>query len=107
MAIALDTLTHESSEEFFLKVKKICDERMIQQIVIGLPLLPSGEEGEQARVVRDYASALSPLSLPIHFVDERYSSVGTIERQSKHEAVHVADDNAASAVRILGVFLGY
>jgi putative holliday junction resolvase len=47
----------------------------IDEVVVGLPLEASGIEGPQARITRDWASAIAPrLQLPIRFRDERLSS---------------------------------
>lgn len=44
----------------------------VEAIVVGLPLLPGGEEGKQAASVRAYVQGLREhISLPIFFQDER------------------------------------
>lgn len=48
----------------------------IERIVVGLPRSLDGEEGPQARHVRALAAKLlESNTLPVEFVDERYSSV--------------------------------
>jgi putative Holliday junction resolvase len=43
---------------------------------MGLPLTNSGEDSDWTRTVRDVGDALADRTgLPIHFVDERYTSV--------------------------------
>jgi len=45
-------------------------------LVMGLPLTPRGEESDWTRTVREVGEALARRTgLPVHFVDERYTSV--------------------------------
>jgi len=46
----------------------------VTELVVGLPLTLSGEEGPQAQTTRDFADKLAVLGMPIHFWDERLSS---------------------------------
>ena len=47
----------------------------IDELVVGLPLEASGVEGAQARITRDWVSAIAvQLGVPIRFRDERLSS---------------------------------
>ena len=47
----------------------------IEKILIGLPLLMSGKEGEMAHAATQFGNALEKaLSIPIEFCDERLSS---------------------------------
>lgn len=45
------------------------------QIVLGLPIEESGEEGKMARIVRQLGERLEKEGIKVAFVDERYSSV--------------------------------
>ncbi len=48
----------------------------VEQIVVGLPLLSSGDEGPMAEEVREFADKLAGRSgLPVEFWDERLTSV--------------------------------
>ena len=48
----------------------------VEEVVIGLPLDLSGEEGEWAEEVRRFGAEVTRrTSLPVHWVDERLSSV--------------------------------
>lgn len=44
-------------------------------VVLGLPLLPSGEEGEQAVMVRRLGKALSASGLIVDYQDERWTTL--------------------------------
>jgi putative Holliday junction resolvase len=46
----------------------------VTELVVGLPLSMSGEEGTQAQVTREFADKLAVLGMPVRFWDERLSS---------------------------------
>lgn len=57
------------------RLRPLCQARGVAALVVGLPLLPSGEEGSQCRQCRRYGLALArALTLPLAWVDERYTS---------------------------------
>lgn len=57
------------------RLRPLCHARGVAALVVGLPLLPSGEEGSQCRQCRRYGLALArALTLPLAWVDERYTS---------------------------------
>jgi|AntRauTorckE6833_2_1112554.scaffolds.fasta_scaffold139090_1 putative Holliday junction resolvase len=73
--MALDTLHHTSDVELIDLLAKAVKTRKVDEIIIGLPLLPQGKEGEQAAYVRSVATLLGQsVSAPIEFMDERYTS---------------------------------
>lgn len=78
-------------------------------VIVGLPLRLDGTEGEAARRVRLFAEALQPvLGVPLHFVDERLSTV-VVERTLRDLNVKKAEqkrvvDQAAAAL-LLQAFL--
>lgn len=81
----------------------------IDQIVIGLPLLLNGQEGEMSQLVRAFAKVLEEvLPLPIVFWDERLTSAG-VEKMltgfdvSRKKRAEVSD--ALAAVSILQNYL--
>ena len=54
----------------------IAESHGVKAVVLGLPLTLSGEESEWTRAVREVGAALSDRTgLPVHFVDERFTSV--------------------------------
>lgn len=93
--LPLDTLTHTTVEEFCEKVETLVRGRGISRLVAGLPLLPSGKEGQQSESVRAYVTALGRLGLETHFLDERY----TTPKASK------TDGDASAALSILETYL--
>lgn len=91
----------------YAALEKIVKEEDVTGIVLGLPLDLEGNEQEWCRDVREFGVRLvQRLSLPLHFQDERMSSV-TAERgirQSglpKHRREDKARIDAAAAAVIL------
>ena len=98
--LPLDTLIHTSSSELVTAVMEIVRERKIDRIIVGLPLLPSGDEGSQANISREVGSSLGKHGLTIEYADERYSS----PRNSAHKNVIPSknyDGDASAACAIL------
>lgn len=63
------------------EIIRIIKEENSSKIIIGLPYLESGKEGEQAKFVRKFADRLCLKSgLPILFFDERFSSIVAREK---------------------------
>ena len=56
-------------------IGRICDEQGVTELVVGLPIDTSGDEGGMAEGARDWAMAISSrLELPATLRDERLSS---------------------------------
>ncbi|PIR53390.1 hypothetical protein COU76_01070 [Candidatus Peregrinibacteria bacterium CG10_big_fil_rev_8_21_14_0_10_49_10] len=72
--VALDTVEHRTVQELVQSVALRSQEKGVHTVLCGLPLLPSGEEGEQCRYVRSVAVALQKCGLSVLFLDERYST---------------------------------
>lgn len=70
----LDTIIAQTKEEMIEQVEMIARERKVDRIIVGLPLLPSGDEGSQSAYVRSCAEDLSALGFAIDFIDERYTT---------------------------------
>jgi putative Holliday junction resolvase len=76
IAVPLTIVRHENREQDLERVAVIARERDVGAVVIGLPALESGEEGEQARRTRRFGDALARrLDVPVVYHDERFSSV--------------------------------
>lgn len=93
--LPLDTVQHRTIDEFVDRVSHLARDRGIDRLVIGLPLLPSGQEGAQASEVRTYSSALAALQIPATFLDERYTT----------PKGGPGDGDASSALSILNTYL--
>jgi len=77
VATPLCTLRHQNLAEAVHKVSSLVAEREIRQVIVGLPLLLDGTEGDAARRVRQFAGALhaAMTAVSVRLWDERLSSV--------------------------------
>lgn len=67
-------------------------------VVVGLPLLESGKEGEQARISKQLGSLLSELGLSVIFWDERFTTAAArinLEMAPKKKRDRLVDSEAA------------
>ena len=88
---SLETISHENFEDLLDRIMVLIAEKSIDEVVLGLPLLPSGEEGSQAEIVRNFSAMLSKAQIPHCLVDERYTS----------QKLKDLDSDAAAACKIL------
>ena len=73
--IAFPSATVPGGPNAAMEVKKAFGDKKIELIILGLPLKLNGEEGSMTPIVRKFAIDLEALlHIPIHFVDERFSS---------------------------------
>ena len=86
------TVEHSSPRDLVTHVLGLVSAHDISLVFAGLPLLPSGREGAQARFVRRCVSLLIKGGIPVQFIDERYSSYG-----------HYGDADAQSACTLLSI----
>lgn len=92
---SLDTIVGATEEELVGKISHLINERKIEELVIGLPLLPSGERGSQADWAQNLINKLEALGTPISLIDERYTTGKLSE----------VDQDAAAACKILSIKL--
>ncbi len=93
--LPLDTFTHDSVDELCAHVQKLFLDRAIDRVIVGLPLLPSGQEGEQVEFVRTVGEMLEKSGIPLSFEDERYTT----------PRLEQSDGNAAAACSLLEIHL--
>lgn len=93
------------------KVTEIAREHEVEEVVVGLPLTPEGEESEWTREVRAFGDALANRGgLIVHYIDERFTSARAeravrslgLKKREREEKDRV---DAAAAVLILQAFL--
>ncbi|MFZ5391714.1 MAG: Holliday junction resolvase RuvX [Patescibacteria group bacterium] len=73
--VPTDLIIENSSKKIIQKIIIICQEKDINQIVIGLPLNLKGEKGQQAKDTEDFCQQLQKkINLPIVLTDERFTS---------------------------------
>ena len=108
IAVPLTIVEHQNRERDLERVAEIAREREAQSVVVGLPMLESGDEGEQARRTRRFGDALARrLDVPVVYQDERFSSVraeaaisdaGANGRTSSRGGKRHVDDAAAAVI---------
>ncbi len=75
-------------------------------LVVGVPCHPDGAPHDNTRLARRFANQLSGrFGLPVHQVDERYSTTEALADAAGTAVSRAADIDAASAAVILGQFL--
>lgn len=75
IARSFGVLKRTSREEDFAALERIVSEQEVDLLVVGLPTLPSGEEGTRAAWSRDYGSALArQIGIELVFWDESFST---------------------------------
>lgn len=79
VAVPVAIVEHTSREKDLDRIADLARERGAEAIVVGLPLLSSGEEGEQARRCRRFGDALARRTgVPVLYHDETLSSVDAV-----------------------------
>lgn len=90
-------------------IREIVEKYEVTEAVVGLPLDLSGEEGDWAREVREFGAEFERrFLLPVHWIDERLSSVQAeravrsmgLTRSAREEKERV--DAAAAAIILQG-----
>ncbi len=70
------TLARQGVKKDVVVLERVVKEREVGAVVVGLPLELDGSEDRSARLARQVGDALAAATeLPVHYVDERYSSV--------------------------------
>ncbi len=104
MVLPLKVITIRSMQDGVQQIAKLLSEYSLDSIVIGLPLNMDGSEGPRVAEVKRFTSILAPLfDIPIHFEDERLSSMEAesrlIERNmSRKKRSKVLDAVAAQVI---------
>lgn len=100
IAFPLDTIHHKNEQELIDTVAELVEKRQVETLVIGLPLLMSGDESEETEHVRAVSELLQEAcpSCSIEFLDERETSKAYTEHKSE-------DAHAQAATTLLSVFL--
>jgi putative Holliday junction resolvase len=74
-AQGLETLERKNKKQDFAYLNRVLREYDVKEIVVGLPLRMSGEEGTQSEKIRIFAEQLGKkFGLPVHLWDERLTS---------------------------------
>ena len=84
----------------FPAIRSIVKREQVGGIVVGLPLLPSGDEGDAAKMARKLGDRLArQLDVPVVYEDERFTSVeAEAQRRAAGAPRAVASDDLAAAL---------
>ena len=110
LAHPLETI-HVKEVNPFQRINALIEQRDVQQIIIGLPLRMDGSEGTSADKIRAFAEQLTAAlksPLPIHFIDERLTTVSASEKlyaAGKNTKKQKGIIDQAAAVEILSDWL--
>ncbi|RMH18731.1 MAG: Holliday junction resolvase RuvX [Gemmatimonadetes bacterium] len=112
IATPLETLRRRAGKRPpFAALSELARAHEVEALVVGLPLSPAGDETDWCREVRALGDGLAErLGVPVHYVDERYTSVQA-ERAVRGSGLprHKREDKArvdrAAAVLILQSWL--
>lgn len=89
--VPTDTLLNTDKQKTLSEICKICLEKKITQIIIGLPLNLKGEIDFQAKITKKFANKLQKkLLLPIEYSDERFTSkITNIDNSDSYSAAEI------------------
>ena len=77
-------------------IAAIVERERVEQVVVGLPVGLDGSEGEQARIVREFAAELeAAIDAPVDLYDERLTTV--LAGASRRAGARAAEDSLAAA----------
>ncbi len=84
-AQALDAIQNTNPNQMHQKIQDLINEWQPSCLVVGLPLHPDGAEHTMTKRSRSFGQQLAKqFGKPIHYVDERYSSV-LLEPDSQYQ----------------------
>lgn len=75
-AQGLDTIRRKNKRTDLAALKSVIEQYGVSEMVVGLPLRMSGQEGTQSGKIREFVTVLEKeFAIPIHLMDERLTSV--------------------------------
>lgn len=75
-AQGLETIRRKNKRTDLAALRTVIEQYSVCEMVVGLPLRMSGQEGTQAEKIRDFVAILEKeFGLPVHLMDERLTSV--------------------------------
>lgn len=112
MAHPVETISRNSENKLrrtLARIETLVSEFHVERIVLGLPLLPEGEEGERAEKTREFKTMLEKRTgLDVILVDERFTTDASNE-ELREMGVKPQDRKAVidqlAAVHILDQYL--
>ena len=98
-----EVLGNAGGEAVIKRLREVAALENVSEIVVGIPLALSGKEGSAAKIARTFGESIAAaLSLPVAFVDERFTSA-----EAKHTAEQFGAEklDAVAAALILKTYL--
>lgn len=98
-----EVLANVGGEAVIKRLREIVALENVTEVVVGIPLALSGKEGGAAKTAREFGESIAAaLSLPVSFVDERFTSA-----EAKHAAEQFGAEklDAVAAALILKTYL--
>jgi putative Holliday junction resolvase len=87
IATPLDVVERRTDDDALAAIVRLAREAQAVAVVVGLPLLPSGDRGEQAVKVEAFAAVLADrLGLPLGYWDESYTTLEAASRRRSRSA---------------------
>jgi putative Holliday junction resolvase len=75
LATPIEAVADPRSDRGLGEIARLVGERGVEEVVVGLPVSLSGEEGAQAAEAREFAARLAErLAVPVTTFDERYTT---------------------------------
>ena len=109
VAVPLTTILRKRDSSAIEEILSLIQEYRADEIVVGMPLSLSGEAGQQAERTARFTEALvRESSIPVSFVDERYTSVEAerlLRESGAKPSRNKARVDAAAAALILQSYL--
>ena len=101
--LPLPTLEHRSVGQLLMQILELVHQRRIDEVIVGLPLLPGGQDGSQAVFVREIADTIRQKGIIVHLLDERHTTPRS--RELPGQRTKGQDTDASAACTLLGLFL--
>lgn len=94
IAFRYKTIINRSQNFIIGELQKVCSEKKIGKIIIGLPKNLAGKDSQETKVVRRFAQYVKiKIGLPVELVDERLTS-----RQAEREGVSNLHEESARLI---------
>ncbi|MSP56275.1 MAG: Holliday junction resolvase RuvX [Myxococcales bacterium] len=74
------TLARASVARDTARLKEFAEARTVTAVIVGLPYELDGSEGRSARLARQIGGAMALFGLPVHYQDERFTTVEALDR---------------------------
>lgn len=104
LAAPYKTIAHTS--DVIERLRTICEQESVQELVVGLPRGMNGQETTQTAAVQEFGQQLAVLSLPVRWQDETLTSVKAEEELARRGRPYQKSEiDALAATYILEDYL--